>query len=354
LKALVLALVAAQTITLFGQDKPAEKPKSEDTPSFKIGALLFADYTYTQEPVSRDAEGNAFHPSAFNVSRAYVNVFGTLTHRISFRITPESTRETGSGTSVSGSQVYRLKFGYVQFALDDWLTKGSFIRAGMTETPYIAWEESVYRYRFQGPIMVDREGLLFPSDYGVSFHYNVPGDHGDVHLGVYNGEGFNHSEVNGEKAVMLRATLRPFPGHASAKGVRLTGYYHADHYAENAPRDRAIASITFEHPRLNAGLDLESSRDRRTAALPEVEGHGYSAWLTPKFGAGWEALLRYDHVQPDRHTPDTRQRDIEGLAYWFPMPPKSPITTAILLDRDSLRGAGGPLTNYGVKMLVSF
>jgi hypothetical protein len=349
---LALALLLCQVLS--AQEKPAEKPKDDFTPSFKIGALLFADYTYTQEPTALDADGNRFHPNTFNVSRAYVNIYGTLTRRVSFRITPESARETGSGTSVSGSQVYRLKFGYVQFALDDWLSKGSFVRAGLIETPFVGYEESIYRYRFQGTIMVDREGLVIPADYGVTFLYNLPGDYGTVHAGVFNGEGFARSEVNDQKAIGIRATVRPFPHHAIARGLRLTAYYHRDRYAENAPRNRAIGQITFEHPRLHAGLDLEASTDRRTAALPETDHRGYSIWATPRFGHGWEALLRYDRVKPDQHTGDTRQRDIEGIAYWFPMPDKSPVIAAILLDRDHLRGIGGPATSYGVKMLVSF
>ncbi|HEX3070723.1 MAG TPA: hypothetical protein VHX14_19295, partial [Thermoanaerobaculia bacterium] len=44
---------------------------SPDTPSIKIGALLFADYTYTASlsPPAHDADGNEIHPNSFNVSR---------------------------------------------------------------------------------------------------------------------------------------------------------------------------------------------------------------------------------------------------------------------------------------------
>jgi hypothetical protein len=350
----LLSLLLLTALPLAAQDKKDEKPKVDDTPSFKIGALLFGDYTYTQEPTSRDADGNLIHPSSFNVSRAYINVFGTLNHWISFRITPESTRETGSGSSISGSQTYRLKFAYAQFNLDSWLTKGSFIRAGVTETPFIYYEESIYRYRFQGTILVDREGYLFPADVGVSFHYNLPGDYGDLHTGVYNGEGFAHTEVNDEKAFEVRGTLRPMPRNAVLKGLRLTGYYQLDNYVAHGARNRAIGQVTFEHPRVNAGIDLVSTRDRHTSREPEVEGRGYSAWVTPKLVKGWELLLRHDQMKRDRTLDSIRRRDIEGIAYWFPVPPKAPLATAVMLDRDALRGAGGPVTNYGVKLMISF
>jgi hypothetical protein len=331
-----------------------EPPKSSDTPSFKVGALIFADYTYTQEPSSKDADGNVIHPSAFNVSRAYINVNGNLNHWISFRITPDIGRETSSSSSLSGSQEYRLKFAWAQFNLDDWLTKGSFVRAGLVETPFIPWEEGIYRYRFQGMIMVDREGLMTAADYGAAFHYNFPSDYGDVHGGVFNGEGYQHPEANDQKAFEVRATLRPLPRAGMARGLRLTGYVQRDHYVEHGARNRAIAQATFEHPRVNAGVDVVRSADRRSVSLPETDGRALSAWITPKLGHGWETLFRYDRVRPDRNANGTKRRDIEGIAYWFPMMRGTNVTSALLLDRDSLRGLGGPVTNYGVKVLVSF
>ena len=35
--------------------------------------------------------------------------------------------------------------------------KASWVRLGIQQTPWVDFEESVYRYRFQGPIFTDRE-----------------------------------------------------------------------------------------------------------------------------------------------------------------------------------------------------
>jgi len=37
----------------------------DDTPSIRVGATLFADYSYTVSPEAQDVDGNSFHPSAF-------------------------------------------------------------------------------------------------------------------------------------------------------------------------------------------------------------------------------------------------------------------------------------------------
>ena len=67
----------------------------DDTPSVRVGGVLFLDYTNTQEPQITDADGNRVSQSAFNVGRAYINVTGQLNHLFQFRVTPDIVRETG-------------------------------------------------------------------------------------------------------------------------------------------------------------------------------------------------------------------------------------------------------------------
>jgi hypothetical protein len=344
---------AVVLITLIALPLAAQTP-APAAPAIRIGGLLFADYTYTASvaPAAHDAEGNAIHPSSFNVSRAYINVFADLNRYISLRITPEVARETGSGSSLNGSQTLRLKFAWAQFNLDQWLTKGSWIRAGLNQTPWLDYEESIYRYRFQGPVLADREGFLFASDAGVTFHYNFPRDFGDMQAGVYNGEGWAHSDPNGEKALQIRVSLRPVPATAALRGLRISGFYDADHYAAGLPRNRAIGHVAYEHPLVSVAFEALSTTDRPSFTVTETKTHGTSIWATPKLGHGWEALLRRDTLHSD--TAGTKRRDIEGIAYWLPM--QAGVSSAVMLDRDATRGpaSGTHLTNYGIKLLVSF
>ena len=73
---------------------------------------------------------------------------------------------------------------------------------------------------------------------------------------------------------------------------------------------------------------------------------------------GWEALLRHDNFVPnDAIAGQKQKRDIDGVAYWFPN--LSGKSLALLFDRDTLKRtnltpAVPNITNYEVKMLVSF
>jgi hypothetical protein len=356
---LAALLCGAVSVTVLGQITPAAGvTPPDDTPSFKVGATIFADYTYQESPKTADADKNNVNLSSFNVARAYINVTGNLNHLISFRITPDIARETGSGSSLSGSQTFRLKYAFAQLNLDDWATHGSWLRLGIQQTPYVDYTEGIYRYRFQGTIFAEREGLLSSADAGFSGHYNFPGNYGDVHAGVYNGENYNKAEANDQKAFQVRATVRPLPLGGVWKGLRLTGFLDADHYVQDAKRQRFIGQVTFEHPLANVGFDYVRNTDRTSVTAGDVDGKGYSFWATPKLGAtGFEALLRHDDFKPSDSVSQKRTRDIAGLAYWVPN--LSKLTAALMLDYDSLKQSGftparANDTRYGVKMLVNF
>ena len=185
----VAAMVLAGTGALRAQvTVAAGYTPPDDTPSVNVGGTIFADYTYVTEPTGTDSEGNRVHPSAFNVTRAYINVTGQINHLIQFRITPDVVRvgqvDGKDVVGLTGTLTYRLKYAYGQLNFSDFTTKGSWFRLGLQQTPYVDWEEGVYRYRFTGTILEDREGFLTSSDLGASVHWNIPENYGDFHVGV--------------------------------------------------------------------------------------------------------------------------------------------------------------------------
>jgi hypothetical protein len=293
-----------------------------DEPSVRVGGLIFADYTRSDDA------------SAFNLTRAYININGTLDRWLSARVTSDIARETGEGSSLNGSLQFRLKFAYAQVNL----ANGSWIRGGLVPLLWVEHEEQLYHYRFQGPVFVDREGYVGTADYGVAGRYVLPNDWGDVAAGVFNGEGFAHSEANDQKAAALRVSLRPL------QHLHVSGFVDKDDYSAGQPRDRQVAQLAYDHPRVTAAVDLLWAKDR------DVRSRGYSAWATPKLTKSWEMLLRRDVLRVEGQQRKTR--DIEGIAYWLPLP--SGVAAAVMVDRDDTRGAGPRVTNYGLKMMLSF
>ncbi|HET6960576.1 MAG TPA: porin [Vicinamibacterales bacterium] len=335
----------------------------DDTPSIRVGVTLFPLYTYQTTPEATDADGNSINRSSFDVARAYINITGQISHLISFRITPDITRESAlltlpaGGTVSNDSLVYRIKYAYAQFNLDDWMTKGSWARIGIQQTPWVDFDEGIYRYRFQGTTFAERLPLLTTmtsADAGASFHYNLPDNYGDFHVGVYNGENYQRVEVNNDKAFEFRGTVRPFAKQAPVlRGLRAHLVYYNDAYVGSDVRERVMGNLTFEHQFVNGEFDYLKAKDKTQATAAEVDSQGWAFWVTPKKplanGASLEALIRYDHfipntasiVAPASTSPlpgsillsDQQQnRWIYGAAYWFPH--QGGVTTAIMLDYD--------------------
>src|SRR5262245_18290245 len=93
----------------------------DDTPKINIGITIFANYSYQDTPTVTDASAarNTIHQNSFDVNCAYINVTGALSHWFSFRMTSDITRETGAGSSISGSQTFCIKYAYGQVNFDD-------------------------------------------------------------------------------------------------------------------------------------------------------------------------------------------------------------------------------------------
>jgi len=342
----LILLMSAFAPTVSAQITPAAGyTPPDDTPSIKVGAVIYTDWTYQTSPEITDSDGNAVHTSSFNVTRAYINITGNINHIVAFRITPDVVRESGlltlppqvppnSPTISNDSLVFRIKYAFAQFNLDDWMEKGSWVRLGIQQTPLIDYEESIYRYRFQGTTFTEREGFYNSADAGASFHYNFPRAYGEVHVGVFDGEGYTRPEVNDEKAIEIRGTVRPFAsGNPMLRGLRVTGFYFGDHYVKNAERTRAVFQTTYESTHVNAGYDYINAHDQPSITRPDVPASGWSFWVTPRTKIGWEALIRYDHLTPNTTLEaQVRHRTIVGGAYWFPH--QGNVQAALMLDYD--------------------
>jgi hypothetical protein len=358
----------------------------DDTPSIRVGMTIFPLYSYQTNPKITDADGNSVNKNNFDIGRAYINVTGQISHLVAFRVTPDIVRESGlitlsSGNTISAdSLVYRIKYAYAQFNLDDWMPSGSWARFGIQQTPWVDFEEGIYRYRFEGTVFAERVPLpttMTSSDAGASYHLNFPSNFGEIHVGVYNGENYQRAETNNQKALEFRGTVRPFAlGMPILRGIRAHFVYYNDHYQRHDERKRLMGNLTYEHKYINAGFDYLHAEDQLLAISPEVSSHGFSVWATPRLpfdnGSSWEALLRYDHWIPNTSTslvpaasspiPGTttfsdqiQNRTIAGLSYWFPH--EGTVSTALLFCYDGQTFKNlttAPVRTVAVNGLVSF
>ena len=312
---LLAASAAAQSQTpapALPAQAPAPVPQP-DYPIIRVGVL--SHLQYDTELKNRSGYNN------FDVTRAYLNINAQVSKNVRFRFTPDIRRVNDS--SLAGSLVLRVKYAFAQ--IDNVGPRG-WIRLGAHQTPWLDFEESVDRYRVQGTMFAEREGLIpGSSDFGASYFAQLPAGYGEFHAGVYNGEGYTQPEANKYKSVQGRLTVRPVPnGGAIAKGFRISGFFNAGWYAADRPRHLGIVMASFEHPHLVATLQgLKATEDPLSNVVPrDIDRSGWSVFLEPRQGvSGLAGIFRYDAFDPDQDLSGVKQnRVIGGGAYWFVWP----------------------------------
>jgi len=269
---------------------------------------------YDAELKNRDAF------NAFDVTRAYLNVNAQVSKNVRFRFTPD-IRRAGSDSSLAGSLVVRVKYAFAQF---DNPTPRGWVRFGLHQTPWLDFEEGINRYRVQGQMFAEREGLIPGSaDFGASYFTPFPKGYGEVHVGVFNGEGFGQTDTNKYKSLQARLTVRPLSGRGALNGLRVSGFYNAGWYADNRPRRLGVVMGSFEQTHVAATAQMVKATEHPLATVVnDTRRSGQSYFVEVRQGlSGWAGLARVDRFDPDTTiNGNAQQRVIAGGAYWFSWP----------------------------------
>jgi hypothetical protein len=281
--ATILALLAACAVA----------EGADDAPTVTVGAVIFTDYTYVAAPTTVDADGEAIHPKGFDVRRAYINVTGNVSSLLSYRVTPDITRET---VRTEGFEAGAK----VAVSTDGSLGQLHSGRQPPDSLPRVRGE------RLPVPLPGARDRRPRGPRLGRRFRRLVP-----LQLPA--------RPRRRPRRVLQRRQLR------ARRGER-------DHYSRDDPKRRFIAALTYEHRFVNAGVEYLDAEDRTGAEERRVTAHGCSLWATPRTSFGLEALLRYDTFVPDEAAGAARHRAIAGVAQWFKLP--KGVAAAVLLDRE--------------------
>jgi len=342
---MLVAIGVAQAQTPAPATTPAAEP---EYPIVRVGVLSYVQYDAELE--HRDGY------NVFDLTRGYINVNGQLARNVRFRITPDVRRAT-SDTTLSGSLILRIKYAFVE--LDNFKTERSWVRFGAHQTPWLDFEESIDRYRVQGTMFSEREGLIpGSSDFGVGYFTPI-GKYIDIQTGVYNGEGYAQTDISKQKSVQGRVTLRPFAGRGTANGFRLSGFFSGGWYAADRPRRLGIVMGSFEQTHLVTTLQYVKALENPNPIMPRnIWRSGPSGFIEIRQGLqGWAALARVDLFDPNQSVADNSQRRIiAGGAYWFVFPRNSRVALVATNEQVHYEPASGRVNENRllVQTLVEF
>ena len=290
--AILLVFSVPQVALAQSTDEPTQEETTavEEEHETEPGVLRYGDvvlrpelklYADFEMDVSDDDLANAFH-----ISRAYIGFRATITDWLSGRITYDVTHAKDLGSSgsssvdngeitidssgVSGSELGRLKYGYIDLA---WSDLNLHARLGIVQTPWIGWIEHIEDTRFLRKVMIENEYHYPSADFGLTLLGEV-GDMFAYHLGVYNGCGYHGVERSEGKDVIGRLSLRPLPEVDGFEGLVLSGYAQVE---VAAPDDGT-------HRRFGGALTYRLADEITSNDSGHAHGETLAAWIQTFMG----------------------------------------------------------------------
>ncbi len=313
--------------------------------SLSLGTLWFVSLQDVDQGDHSDRE--------LLVKRGHFDLQATLSPRLRFRLTPDLTRDA------SGLVETPVKFAYFEIALGRLgLAENVRLEIGRVRTPWIWFEEEIYRYRLQDGAFMDRLGFFSSADDGLILEGNfgalLPEKHrrevqagsagrfGSFALGLVRGNGIKDGERNDSWVFEGRATVRPWPDRLP--GVQVS-FLHVDGEG-NAPRapEWRVEAIMASFERRGFVATIQGTRNHGTQSGRAVDsrgsahrGAGWSAFAEYKPARLWSAFLRHDWYDPQRDHGTLRfTRSIAGVAL------HAKAGGMLLLDVEKVRYAAQP------------
>ena len=241
----LLAVLSALSIVAL--PAAAQAPAAQ-APQVTVGGVVYTQYQYTDAAV---------HTNTFDVTRAYVNVLGRFSGGITTRVTADIIP---SGVT---NQVVRLKYAFAA-----WTPSGSSLtyKLGMMQTPFVDFEETLWDYRMQGTIAVDRNGALTSSDIGFGVDGKWNNDQVNGQVAVVNGEGYSGGTGDFHKDLEARVSVRVMTTNDASRvgGLRLTGYAGVGKYGPafaGNDRNRFLGQVSYRSQLLTLAGEYVSRKD---------------------------------------------------------------------------------------------
>ena len=324
------SLLAVAAVGVFASPLAAQN-QAPAAPQITVGGVVYTQYQYTDAAV---------HNNTFDVTRAYVNVLGRFSGGITTRVTADII------PSAVANQQLRLKYAFAA-----WTPTGSSLtyKLGMMQTPFVDYEETLWDYRMQGTIAVDRNGAMTSSDIGFGVDGKWNNDQVNGQIAVVNGEGYSGGTGDFHKDLEARVSVRVKPTNDASRvgGLRLTGYAGVGKYGPafaGNDRNRYLGQVSYRSQQFTLAGEFVSRKDSTQT------GRILTAFGVYHLTGGKVAVIgRVDLVDPDKNVANNKNtRIIGGLSYQL-----SP-NVRLLADLDRLSFESGATATNQVLLQAQF
>jgi hypothetical protein len=236
---LAVALCAAAPLAAQNQAPAAASPQ------LAVSGIVYTQFSYQAAPLPLNS---------FDVKRAYLNVIGRLAGGVTTRVTADIF------TNADSSRAYRIKYAYVAYTP---ARSALTYKLGELHTPWLDWEETLWDYRMQGGMALERGGYVTSSDFGVGVDGKWGPDRINGQVTVVNGEGYSKGTGDFRKDAMARVSVRLLDSDDSSRvgGLRVTGFASIGKPTGGGRRNRFLGMVSYRSSRLTLAGEVAATDD---------------------------------------------------------------------------------------------
>lgn len=289
-----------------------------DNGDAKVGSVIFFQWQkYTQN-------AGASNYNNFDVTRAYLDFKKKLDGGASARVTLDVRRL--DTTVVGGTDPNKktqnlfdyLKYAYIEKpvpvpAMLQPIPYTLTAKIGLQHTAWIDWADKILNARFIAKTLLDNEGVMSSSDFGLGAlgMVSVSGlPEVEYHATLLNGAGYAKPESDARKDLGLRVNSTVYQDEKL--GSVIVGLFgtmvgvKSDGSTDNSTKKQATAILALKNEIYAANIEY----------LYGTNISGYSLGGTFLINPGWTLLARIDNYDPARSASNNEiDRSIYGLIY---------------------------------------
>lgn len=293
--------------------------------STELSGVVFANASHVDQ--SDDNAEPSTRGARFDLKRAYLAVEHRFTEGLSANLTTEF--QYGSET---GATDFFVKKVYLQAELSEALE----LRLGASDTPWIAYANSLYGNRWIDKPLVDRVGAGQSADWGVHAAGDLPG--GVVSYAVSMLDGGGHRDPSQAGDIDIEARIS-----AKIDDVQfgLGGYSGKLGEGGSALRSarRLNMALAYAHKTFRVGVEVFTAKNwDNVTTVATDRSRGYAMFAAYDLSDKINAFARYDRLKPTRASDPARTEDYVnlGLAY----SPVRDVDIAMVYKRDTSESGG--------------
>jgi len=358
---MISAAVLALGLAYVGIAHAAEVVKQDDAGNkLELGGTLFIKDTIDQQKNTDNAGVlTKVGTVGAEIDRAYLYAKYSFDENWMMRVTLDALYNAAA--TGKKSEVF-IKHAYLQGKLHP----AAIVEIGLIGTPWVPYEESLWKHRNISQSFVDRNKLDDSADAGVSLQGKLANGLVGYHLAAVNGRGFSDVGTTASTDKNIRLGIYPVEGLTVDLGYRF-GYKGTRRVPDTVPSMEVTstlsqAMLTYGGNTFRVGGNYILNTDKAKSTAVKTTKTAYDVWGWAYFSENYGLFGRYETMKTKRSNltaAQVQQKDdryVAGLDYRY----NKHVTASLAWDHLKQTGVGFATKataqddRYGLYLLADF